>query len=214
MKTNTISQHLGSTISIRWGTSRGRDTYGYTTCSLRNSDGKRIAACNGGGYDMRGTVVGHWLAYTFRNELLALKPRQMPEQSHYDYTTKAGIDDGRYLYGLTFHDPNYDAGKAIVGRDCSDRTLTKVDGESEGKTVAQAEADGVSFGLERYQAVYRASSKVPTKTHTVPSINGACGISSVLAIARAIGIDLRQIHSSAKLDIYEVVAADRKASAA
>lgn len=40
------------TLYIKWGTSRGRDTYGYTTCTLREN-GTKLAACNGGGYDTR-----------------------------------------------------------------------------------------------------------------------------------------------------------------
>lgn len=212
MTTDNIARHIGQTISIRWGTSRGRDSYGYTTCSLRNSGGQRVAACNGGGFDMRGTVVGNWLARTFRDELLALKPRQMPEQSHYDYNTCKRVDDGRSFYGLTFHDPNFDPSKAVVGEGCDDRTFGK-DGENTGKTVAQVEQEGKSVGLERYQALYRASSKVPTKRHTIPCIDGACGISSVMEIARAIGIDLKQVHNSARLDIYEIIQTARKKAA-
>lgn len=260
-----LARQIGQTISIRWGTSRGRDSCGYTTCSLRNASGQRVAACNGGGYDMRGTVVGSWLAREFRAELLALKPEAMPEHSHWEpkrarvcggkcaethhdalmaaiakdqphpaelpdlpedcwecpacggrtHASRDGrrVQDGRYFYGLTFHDPNFDPGKAVIGSGCDDRTLTAGDNGSEGRTVAEAEAAGNSFGLERYQAVYRASSKFPTARHTVPSIDGACGMSSVMEIARAIGLDLRQIHNSAKLDIYEIVSSAKEHAA-
>jgi hypothetical protein len=44
-------------IEERWTVSKGRDTYGYNICTLREN-GKKIASCNGGGYDMRGTVFG------------------------------------------------------------------------------------------------------------------------------------------------------------
>jgi rubredoxin len=239
------------TIEIIWGTSRGRNTYGYTTCTLREN-GKRIAACNGGGYDMRGTVLGNWLTYAYRDRLLALRPQDMPKNSHWEPDHRAfvcrscavarlakdlepvrvrvpgkphefvdeypkcpecgeemardnhagkTIDDGRGLYGLTFHDPNYNPGKATIGSDTTDRTL----GGAEGMTVEQAEQAGKSIGLERYQAVYRASSKVPTERHTIPSIDGACGVSSVEAIAKAIGVSFRQVVNRAKLDVYEVI---------
>ena len=142
-----------------------------------------VAACNGGGYDMRGTVIGNWIAGTFRNELLRLT---------------------RYFYGLTFHDPNYNPGKAVIGRDCNDCTLTKGDIGSKGRTVEEAEANGNSFGLERLQAVYKASSKTPTRKHTVPRIDGACGESSVLRILNAIGLSLRKVHATSKLDVYVI----------
>lgn len=116
-----------------------------------------------------------------------------PEQYHDCYTcngkgTRIPADES--YYGLTFHDPNYDPGKAIIGKDCSDRTLTLGEKRSDGLTVEEAEAQGVSIGLERYQAIYAASSKYPTERHTIPSIDGACGFSSVEKIGKAIGLEL------------------------
>jgi hypothetical protein len=111
------------------------------------------------------------------------------------------INDGHYLYGLIFHDPNYDPGKAVIGRDCIDRTLS--DG-AEGETVEQAEAEGKSIGLERYQAIYHASSKVPTDRHTIPSIDGACGVESVRNIARAIGLEISIQDAGRHLEIVTV----------
>lgn len=111
------------------------------------------------------------------------------------------IDEGRYFYGLTFHDPNYDPGKATV--DHSDGVFTKTD--DEGKTVAQLESENKSFGLERLRAAYSASSKHATKNHTIPSIDGACGISSVEQIAKAIGLSFEYIPvKSKKMDLYRL----------
>lgn len=247
-------RHVGETVTIRWGVSRAQNSYGYTTCSLRNHHGKRVAACNGGGYDLKGTVIGAWVATTFPKELNKLPLNAFPKRSHFeraehprrvcrntmciverieagaaaeseeampylphdcekcpkcgseteiDHNDGRVVDDGRGLYSLTFHDPNYDPGKAVIGKDCHDRTL----GTSEGETVAEAEAAGKSLGLERYQAVYAASSPTPTKRHTVPSIDGACGVSCVLNILRAIGLDLHQVASTSKLDVYTIVKA-------
>jgi hypothetical protein len=116
----------------------------------------------------------------------------MPKQSHWERAKNPKhandgrrVDEGRYFYGLTFHDPNFDPGTAVVGQGCDDRTLGL---KAKGKTVAQAESDGESHGLERYQSLYRASSPVPTKRHRIPSIDGACGESSVAQIGKAIGI--------------------------
>lgn len=252
-QTENIRRHIGESISIRWGVSRGRDSYGYTTCSLRNGQGVKIAGCNGGGYDMRGTVIGHWIASTFKAELCALRPEDMPEQSHWqpeharvcDGKCKAEawarwekaiesdgnatpealaklpedcwecptcggptrqsregkrIDDGRSFPGLCFYDPNYDPGKAVVGKDCSNRSL----GGQDGKTVEQLEAEGSSFGLERYQAFYRQTSHHATERHTIPTIDGACGLSSVEKILAAIGLRLDRTYNSSKLEIYTV----------
>lgn len=240
-----------TTLEFKFGTSRGRDTYGYTICSLY-VDGHKVASCNGGGYDMKGTALGRYIARTYAARLRALKPEQMPENSHWERAreprrfccdvdcmiahkiakpdsdefdvpsvahdaetcphcggetrvdTHDGqmIDDGRGFYGLTFHDPDFDPGKAVIGQDATDRTF----GGSEGETVEQAEAAGKSLGLERYQAFYSASSKVPTSRHTVPSIDGGCGFSSVERIMAAIGVKLEWIKQrSRKTDLYRVI---------
>jgi hypothetical protein len=242
MKASTSS----ITLEVKWGTSRGRDSYGYALCTLY-ADGRKAARCNGGGYDMKGTVMGNWLAAAFADRLLRLKPEHMPHQKHWqsarnprrvcrsescvvaaikaetelprlapdvltcpvcgeethiDHQDGQTIDDGRHFYGLSFHDPDYNPGKAIVGKDCQDRTFGK-DGENAGKTVEQAEQEGMSAGLERYQAFYTASSPHPTKRHRVPLIDGACGLSSVEQIGRAIGVTLEWHATRSKsVDIY------------
>lgn len=224
-----------STLEFRWTTSRARDTYGYNVCSLF-VNGDRVSRCNGGGYDMKGTALGDFIAKYFADRLCELKPEDMPEHSHWeraasprkicratecvvkqieedreltryphdmekcpecgeeldiDHRDGRTVKDGRYFYGLTFHDPNYDAGKAVIGEDCQDRTLANE--PQDGVTVAEAEAKGVSFGLERLQAFYTASSKTPTARHTVPTIDGACGFSSVEQIIKAIGLRLEYV---------------------
>jgi hypothetical protein len=234
---------MNDTFEFRRTVSRGRDTYGYNIVSLY-VNGKKVTACNGGGYDMQGTSLGNYIAAKYADRLRALKPEDMEAQSHWeraehprqvceafcwldgetpdetkqflahdaescphcggttriDHQDGKRVAEGRYFYGLTFHDPNYNPGNAVVGRDCSDRTLG--DG-ADGKTVEQAEKDGESFGLERYQAFYSASSKQPTERHTVPSINGACGFSSVESIMKAIGLTLEFVPTkSRKQTIY------------
>lgn len=237
---------MSNILEVRWGTSRGRDTYGYTLCSLW-VDGRRVARCNGGGYDMKGTVIGSFIAGAYADRLRSLPLDAFPAERHWrasesprcycqdcyikgcdadnyeptyfphgtEKCPKCGseeilrdredgkwIDDGRRLYGLTFHDPNYDPSKALVGVGCDDRTIG---GGASGMTVGEAEAAGKSIGLERYQAVYRASSPVPTATHTHPSIDGACGLSSVERIMKAIGLSLRFISERSKVTAYELI---------
>jgi hypothetical protein len=129
-------------------------------------DGDKASRCNGGGYDMKGTVLGHWIATTFKDQLLGLKET---------------------FYGLTFHDPNYDPSKEVI----------------EGQSIAERENAGKSLGLERYQAFYSASSKLPTEKHVVPQIDGATGFSSVERILKAIGYSLAWVPSrNNKRDLY------------
>lgn len=243
------------TLEFKWTVSRARNTYGYNICSLY-VDGKKVAAYNGGGYDMQGKSLGYYLARAYSDRLVKLTPEQMPEVTHWQRAEKprmvcheltnkcsgASADkdgyyppgtetcpdcggalmetnrdgkhviDGRYFYGLTFHDPNFDPGKAVIGKDCDDRTFGN---GSEGKTVEQAEAAGETVGLERYQAFYSASSKVPTERHTVPLIDGACGMNSVQEIAKAIGLTFEYIPvKSKKLTIYRMRDAQNKQEAA
>lgn len=58
-------------LEYRYGTSRGADTYGYTTCSLK-VDGKRESLQAGGGYDMQGAALGVWMSKAFQTELKKL----------------------------------------------------------------------------------------------------------------------------------------------
>lgn len=62
---------MEKTLEFKWGVSRGRDTYGYTICSLY-VDGRKVASCNGGGYDMKGTSFGHYLERAYADRLLKL----------------------------------------------------------------------------------------------------------------------------------------------
>lgn len=159
---------MSKILEFRWTVSKARDTYGYNICSLY-VDGTKVASCNGGGYDMEGTSLGNWVEKAFKDKLMKLK-------EEFD--------------GLTFHDPNYDPGKAVV----------------EGQTIEEREKEGKSLGLERYQEFYSASSKVPTEKHTVPSIDGAYGFRAVERILEAIGYKLRYIPTRKRDDkLYELV---------
>lgn len=58
-------------LALSWSTSRGRDTYGYNICRLDDRATDKRYKCMGGGYDMVGTNVGHWLATEYQDRLLA-----------------------------------------------------------------------------------------------------------------------------------------------
>lgn len=156
-----------TSLVFKWSVSRARDTAGYNICSLW-VNGKKVSSYNGGGYDMQGTVLGDWVARAFRSDLIKLKES---------------------FYGLSFHDPSYDPGKAIV----------------EGETVEDREKAGKTIGLDRYQAFHSASSKVPTERHTIPLINGATGQESVERILKAIGYRMKYVHASSNVKTYDLV---------
>ena len=136
-------------LKFKWTTSRGRDTYGYNICSLF-VNGEKVAACNGGGYDMQGTSLGDWIARKFKDQLLKFDQ---------EFT------------GLKFHNPDWKPSQ---------------------KTLDQEKKDGF-VGLARYQDFHSASNKLPTEKHIIPSIDGACGFSSVVKIINQIGYTLELI---------------------
>lgn len=61
-------------LLFKWGTSRGRDSYGWNICSLW-VNGVKVSSCKGGGYDMKGTAFAEWIETAFQSELLALGSR-------------------------------------------------------------------------------------------------------------------------------------------
>lgn len=58
----------GSILEIKWGTSRSREYYGYSTCSCWFNN-KKYGFTTGSGYDMRGTVLGEFINKFFYEEL-------------------------------------------------------------------------------------------------------------------------------------------------
>ena len=162
-------------LEFCWGVSRGRDSYGYNICSLK-VDGVKASSCNGGGYDMRGTVLGNWLARTFPKKLLRLRPEDT---------------GGKPLYGLAFHDPKFDPWKMKVRPEDVSCLIPQA---CVGKTLREVKEK--NFGvvdLAAYQAFYRASSPWSTRRHRVPQINGAYGVSSVERIGEAIGLKFMRL---------------------
>lgn len=151
-------------LKFKWTVSRAKDTYGYNVCTLY-VDNEKVSRCNGGGYDMQGTCLGDYIADAFRHELLKL---DIP-------MNRRNGEDIQEYYGLSFHDPSFDPGKAEIN----------------GETIDEREKQGKSFGLERYREFYSASSNVPTERHTEPLIDGGCSFSSVERIINAIGYKLK-----------------------
>lgn len=61
-------------LSLRWSTSRGRETYGWNVLTLTDVVAGRRYRCNGGGYDMHGTVLAEWACGEHADRLRPLAP--------------------------------------------------------------------------------------------------------------------------------------------
>lgn len=59
------------TFIASFGTSRGRDTYGYNTITLRDQSGAKIARECGGGYDMWNSLLCGAIAKLYQAKLQA-----------------------------------------------------------------------------------------------------------------------------------------------
>jgi hypothetical protein len=81
----------GLTLEFKFGESKGRETYGWGTCTL-NICGARVSSCKGGGYDFAGTCLAEWMCGQFSGELQALP----------GYFTSENRVSGGY-YGLRWH---------------------------------------------------------------------------------------------------------------
>lgn len=120
-------------LSLSWGTSRGRETYGYTICRLTDDSTGKVYRCMGGGYDMVGTVFGLWL-----------------EDVHAEALANIADDRAYYVY------------ERGVG--------TKPTGKAD--------------------ALYGMTLSWVHPRHSIVSLDGGCGIDSMLRIAGAIGLEV------------------------
>lgn len=91
---NDLNTYGSLPLEIKWSISRGRDTYGYNICSLYVY-GQKVTDCNGGGYDMIGTVIGDLVTALFKEELEELSKGA-------DLTNN--FSDGREI---EFYNPKY-----------------------------------------------------------------------------------------------------------
>jgi len=185
-----MEQWFGRNLYLKWGVSRARETKGYALCTLCDHTGQKLARCNGGGYDMRGTVFATWMCDAFKDELCALKPKDFPENS-------PGRKHPRSFYGLSFHNPNYDPSKAVIKTD-KGVEMTLEDAEKAGELVL----------LQRYQAFFAASSPTPSKVFTEPYMNGSCGYDCVKNVMHAIGLEMECLDY--KMGLYRPCAYDPK----
>ena len=79
-----------NTLKFKYTTSRGQNTYGYNICSLYVDGTKKYSTC-GGGYDMKGTVLGQYIKANYLKEIKELKGNT------------GSLDDGTGYYGLSYY---------------------------------------------------------------------------------------------------------------
>jgi len=118
-------------LRIKYGTSRAANTYGYGLVSLYDG-GKKVAACNGGGYDMRGTVFGEWLEKTYQERLVALAKATKGAFARANWNGELG-DESNYvrlpadrkveLYGGTYYENG--SRESVHGRKGAQKYIAK-----------------------------------------------------------------------------------------
>ena len=104
------------TLKFRWGTSKGRDTWGYTICTLIDTHGNRLAQTIGGGYDMKGTCIGELINKYFGEELKKL------------VANSGSMDTPSGLYGLTHYNPKAKSRKRMYLKRANKHTQSYVNG--------------------------------------------------------------------------------------
>ena len=116
-------------LEVKWTISRGRDSYDYNICSLWQR-GQKVASCNGGGYDMIGTVFAQWLCNNYMDRL-----EKLPK-----FITIRGYKTE--LYGLS----HYDSKRHKYLKRKGKNTRTYVDGACGISSVERiAKAAGISI---------------------------------------------------------------------
>ena len=106
-------------LSLSWGISKGRDSFGYTICRLDDCNNGRRFRTNGGGYDMIGTVFGKWLEATYQEELQAIKAR-----AHYLSDENGTVANQRTdsLYGMRWTKDN----RVTLDGACGIESMTRI----------------------------------------------------------------------------------------
>ena len=104
------------TLTFNWTTSRARDSYGYNICTLKDYKGEKIASTCGGGYDMKGTVLGEMINKYFTHELKKL------------VANSGSMNTPSGFYGLSHYNPKAKTHKRRFLKRATSQTQTYVDG--------------------------------------------------------------------------------------
>ena len=111
-------------LTLRRGTSRGRDTYGYNLVTATSTRTGRKYRCSGGGYDMAGTVLGDYLQDVAQDRLRALRDTVATEPYGCGGDWTHAVD--RSLYGLTWSPTGLAYLDGACGVSCMERLAARV----------------------------------------------------------------------------------------
>lgn len=105
-----------NSLTLSWSVSRGRDTYGYNICRLDDRNNGKRYRCNGGGYDMVGTVFGEWLQDVYQDRLLNL---MLKAHSTWSKSEGKTYHNDKGFYGMSYYiDENRIVLDGACGLDC------------------------------------------------------------------------------------------------
>ena len=120
-------------LSVKWSTSRGRDSYGWNICTLTDDlTGKKYRTCGGGAFgDMLGTVFASWMRDVYKQKLLDFANAN-PEKVRRLSTGVNGyaVTDERYrLYGFdVIAEPGKPAHEISIDGACGLSSMERIAG--------------------------------------------------------------------------------------
>lgn len=89
-------------LHFKWTVSKGRETFGYNIVTLY-VDGDKVASCNGGGYDMEGTVFAEWLQNAFQKELMNIANEANTKYLITKDDKHNRLSDNGTYYGMSYY---------------------------------------------------------------------------------------------------------------
>jgi hypothetical protein len=113
---------IARTLTLSTGTSRGMNTYGYLIVRLRDSATGKLYRCNGGGYDMVGTVLADWLTDQYQDALAPLAGQAFYSYGKGQPYTRAA-DERSALYGMAV---NLDTGRVSIDGACGVESVRRI----------------------------------------------------------------------------------------
>jgi hypothetical protein len=114
-------------LRLSYGTSRGRDTYGYNIVRLTDETTGKTFRCMGGGYDMVGTVLADWAVETHQDAL-----RELAGRAYYEWREDGGMsvpgnDDRDRMYGMyAYYDESGQLDRVSVDGGCGVESVHRI----------------------------------------------------------------------------------------
>lgn len=133
-----------SLLAFKWTVSKGHDTYGYNICSLY-VDGSKVASCNGGGYDMEGTVLAQYLVREFQERLMTIADRARVQCIQHENMEWSRITEEGGLYGMTYLKPKSLKPHVTINGACGSDSVLKIAKEA-GITLNSTKIGRNAFG--------------------------------------------------------------------